>query len=43
MPWGTREEIETDRAADAVILTMNASSFEGSPQGIAAVLRPMSD
>ncbi len=37
-----RELIETDRAADAVTLTMNGSSYQGSPQAIAAVLWAMS-
>jgi hypothetical protein len=35
----TREDIKAERAENAVILTMTGSSYQGSPQAIAAVLR----
>ena len=37
----TREEIAADRDSEAVSLTINGTSYEGSPQAIAAVLKAM--
>ena len=37
----SREEITAEREADAVSLTINNVSYQGSPQAIAAVLKAM--
>ena len=37
----SREEIAAEREAEAVSLTINSVSYEGSPQAIAAVLKAM--
>ena len=37
----TREEIAADRDSATVSLTINGTSYEGSPQAIAAVLKAM--
>lgn len=37
----TRKEIAADRDSEAVSLTINGTSYEGSPQAIAAVLKAM--
>ena len=37
----TREEINAEHEAEAVNLTINGTSYEGSPQAITAVLKAM--